>query len=213
MIRTGTDNFRAYSHGSRDSLAAVSNNTIRVHAVDVRGPIELRCEVVDLVLEQQRARARRVALTERPYAQPWHTYLTSIGGESREFIDLIETASQQLVAQSGRAEVVAKLCLAVMLASGCVVRPEFDTGALRAVQESEVVGARDDLAAFPESGTMPPDFGDAKLVVSVGSLPASDPTLANALITAVVQPCRIRVFRSALLPDSTESRWWSSGLL
>ena len=54
-------------------------------------------DTADLVVEQQLARARRVALTERPYAQPWREYLLSIGGKDREFLDLIESASQQLI--------------------------------------------------------------------------------------------------------------------
>ncbi len=195
MIHTGTENFRIHSHVSRDPVAAHSNNTIRVHAVDVRGPIELRRATVDLVLEQQLARARRVALTERPYAQPWHEYLTSLGDGDQEFLDLIEAASQQLVARSGRAEVVAKVCLAVMLASGCVVRPAFDGGARTTNRAAESADGQDDMAAFPETWAARDVTRNNRLVLAVGSLPASDPTLADALITAVVQPCRVSVFR------------------
>nr|WP_218680475.1 hypothetical protein [Rhodococcus qingshengii] len=69
---------------------------LRVHTLDIGVRSSWR-DTADLVVEQQLARARRVALTERPYAQAWREYLLSIGGKDREFLDLIESASQQLI--------------------------------------------------------------------------------------------------------------------
>lgn len=185
---------RSRSHVSPTPRKLFKGKDLRVHAVDVRGPIELSRDIIDLVFGQQLARARRVALTERPYAQPWHEYLTSIDHENREFIDLIESLSQHLVTQSGRAEVVAKVCLTVMLASGCVIRPAFDSVVLEPDRASEIIGPRDGLVPLPESGIPSTESRNARLVFAVGSLPTSDPTLADALIAAVVQPCRVRVF-------------------